>query len=138
MRPAETAQDRQLRILFGPEDNNEDKVAKAPPTPTVVTPSAGYYILNANKTWDNADNNVDQFFTPFMMRVFCSFFPYLYDVTNDVNLAMITGAHVLAKVKEADNSLDPDKFDLGFHPGVSKTLTTFEPYVLLSHCSFTD
>ena len=50
----------------------------------------------------------------------------------------ITAAHMLAKVREADKSFDPDKFNLGFHPAVTKTLTTFKPYVLLSHYGFTD
>ena len=40
-------------------------------------------------------------------------------MTSDVDLVMINGTHVLAKVKEADDLFDPDKFDLGFHPGVS-------------------
>jgi hypothetical protein len=138
LRPVEIAQDRQLRTLFGSEDDNEDEVAKAPPTPTVAVPAADYYTLDANKPWNNADNNNDQSFTPFMMRVFCLFFLYLYDVTSNIELAMITGAHVLAKVKEAYNLFDPKKIDLRFHPGVSKTLTTFKPYVLLSQYGFTN
>ena len=51
---------------------------------------------------------------------------------------MITGAHVLSKVKGADDLFDPGKFDLRFHPGVSKTLTTFEPSVLFFHYGVTD
>ena len=59
-------------------------------------------------------------------------------MTSDIDLATITGAHVLAKVKEVDGLFDPDKFDLGFHPGGTKTLSTFVTSVLLSQYSFTD
>ena len=45
---------------------------------------------------------------------------------------------MLAKVKEADGSFDLDKFDLGFHLGVTKALTTFEPPMLLLHYGFID
>ena len=72
------------------------------------------------------------------MHVYCSFSPYSYNVTSDVDLATITASHVLAKVKEADGSIDPKKINLGFHPGVTKTLSTFVPSVLLSQYGFTN
>ena len=43
---------------------------------------------------------------------------------------------MLAKVKEANKSFEPDKFDLGIHPGVTQTLTIFKPSVLLSQYGF--
>ena len=59
-------------------------------------------------------------------------------MSSDIDLATITAAHMLAKVKEADGSFDPDKLDLEFHPEVTKTLSTFVTSVLLSQYSFTD
>ena len=113
LQPVVTSQDRHLTSLFGLDNVNKDKVPKATQTPTVD------------------DTNDKQVFKPFTTRVYCLFFPYSYNLTSGVNLATITAAHVLAKVKEADGSLDPDKFDLEFHPRVTKTLSTFVTSVLL-------
>ena len=124
--------------LFGSEDDNKNELVKATQTPTVAALAADYNILVRDKPWENDDIDNEQVSTPFTMRVYCSFFPYSYDVTSDVNLATIIGAHVLAKVKEADGSFDPDKFNLGFHPGVLETLSTFVTSVLLLQYGFTD
>ena len=115
-----TLQDRHLTSLFGPDDDNKDKVPNATQTPM----------------FDGTNN--EQVFTPFTVRIYCSIFPYLYGLSSDVDLAKINAAHVLAKVREADTSFNPDKFDLRFHPRVTKTLTTVVPSVLLSQYGFTD
>ena len=84
------------------------------------------------------DINDKEDFTPSTITIHCSFPPYTYTVSSVVDLATITAAHVLANLKEAGKSFEPDKFDLGFYPGVTKTLAIFKPSVLLSQCSFTN
>ena len=70
LQPIKTAQDMQLRSLFGPEDVTEDEGTAATPTPTVTSPVANLNTLDTNKAWQNNDNNGNQSFTPFMIRVF--------------------------------------------------------------------
>ena len=69
------------------------------------------------------DINGKEDITPYTITVRCSFFSFTYNMSSDVDLATITAAHVFTKVKETDNSFEPDKFDLGFYPGETKTLT---------------
>ena len=68
--------------LFGPEDDNEDEVANATPTPTVAVPAVDYHTLDRNKPRENDDIGDKQVFMPFTMRVYCLFFLYSYDVTS--------------------------------------------------------
>ena len=98
---------------------------------------------NQPRTHDD-DSNGKEDFTPCAMTVRClitvrcSFLPFTYIMSSNVDLASLTAAHVFEKVKEQDKSFEPDKFDLGFYPGETKTLTILNPSALLSHHSFTD
>ena len=111
---------------------------KEPQTLTVGGTTDCYTLVRDTPRVNDEHSNEDEVFTPFVTTVHCSFFPYTYNVSSDVGLATTIAAHVLAKVKEADKSIEPDKFELGFHHGVTKTLTIFKPSVLLSQYGFTD
>ena len=87
---------------------------------------------------NNEDIKDKEDFTPYATTVRCSFFPFTYNVSSNVDLVTITAAHVLAKVNKADNSFEPGKFDLGFYPEETKTLIIFKPSVLLSKYGFTN
>ena len=130
--------------LFGVDDDKQDSVMKAPQTPTVGG-NANFHTLVKHQTWMNDDDiNDKEYFTPCettarcSITVRCSFLPFTCNVSSDVDLETLTAAYVFTKVKEQDNSFEPDKFDLGFYSGETKTLAIFNPSALLSQHGFTD
>ena len=74
----------------------------------------------------------------YSITVHCTFLPFIYKVISNVGLTSLTAAQVFEKVKEQDNSFEPEKFDLGYYPRETNTLTILNPSALLSQHGFTD
>ena len=72
------------------------------------------------------------------ITVRCTFFPFSYEVMINGALTSLTAAQVLMKVKEKDESFEPDKFGLGYNPRGSTTLSIMKPSSLLAEHGFTN
>merc|ERR1712086_262594 len=66
----------------------------------------------------------------------CTFFPFTYEVVMNGGCTSLTAAQVLIKVKEKDESFEPEKFDLGYNSRDSTTLSIMKPSSLLADHGF--
>ena len=80
------------------------------------------YDDNGNHNDNKCDNQPKK---AFMLHVFSPLPPFSYNINIDVDFATITVSDVMTKLKEVDDSFISEDFHLGFHPGASKTITTF-------------